>query len=44
MFFEKSALFCFLIEETDIKLTLKNFEFSYQNVEKYQKKNILIRV
>jgi hypothetical protein len=27
-----------LIEETDIKLTLKFFEFSYQNVEKYQKK------
>jgi hypothetical protein len=39
-----SALFLFLIEETDIKLisnfhiklTLKFFEFSHQNKQKYQ--------
>jgi hypothetical protein len=37
-FLKKSTLFWFLIGETDIKLTLRNFEFSYQNVEKYQKK------
>jgi hypothetical protein len=37
-FFFKERAFLFLIGETDIKLTLKVFEFSYQNVEKYQKK------
>jgi hypothetical protein len=43
-FFQKERAFLFLIGENDTKLTLKNFEFSYQNVEKYQKKLILIGV
>jgi hypothetical protein len=33
-----------LVGETDIKLTLKFFKFSYQNVETYIKKLILIGV
>jgi hypothetical protein len=43
-FWKKSALFWFLIGETDIKLTLKYFNFSYQNVKTYQKNLILIGV
>jgi hypothetical protein len=35
---------CFLSGETDIKLTSKILHFSYQNVEKYQKKIVLIGV
>jgi hypothetical protein len=46
--FQKNYKKIFLIGETDIKLTskfhikltLKKFEFSYQNKEKYQKKKI----
>jgi hypothetical protein len=45
-FFEKNALFWLeklisnWLQNFNIKLTLKNFEFSYQNKEKYQKKKI----
>jgi hypothetical protein len=38
VFFQKERAFLFMIGENDIKLTLKIFEFSYQNVEKYKKK------
>jgi hypothetical protein len=34
----------FLSGETDIKLTSKILHFSYQNVEKYKKKLVLIGV
>jgi hypothetical protein len=41
MFFEKSALFCFLIEETDIKLTLKKLRIFISKCGEISKKNYL---